>query len=114
MKISSPCRCAIFVIVIAAVAATAPVRADAVADFYKGKVVNMLVGVSAGGEYDFKMRLAARHLGKHIPGNPTVVPQNMTGATGLLMANYLYNVAPRTGRTSVLSKTAYRHTRPSA
>jgi tripartite-type tricarboxylate transporter receptor subunit TctC len=74
-----------------------PSRADPVADFYKGKVINMLVGVSAGGEYDFKMRLAARHLGRHIPGNPSVVPQNMTGATGLLMANYLYNVAPQDG-----------------
>jgi tripartite-type tricarboxylate transporter receptor subunit TctC len=74
-----------------------PVSSDPIADFYKGKAVNMLVGVSAGGEYDFKMRLAARHLGKHIPGNPTVVPQNMTGATGLLMANYLYSVAPQDG-----------------
>jgi tripartite-type tricarboxylate transporter receptor subunit TctC len=78
-------------------ASAVPGRADPVADFYKGKVVNMLVGVSAGGEYDFKMRLVARHLGKHIPGHPNIVPQNMTGATGLLMANYLYNVAPQDG-----------------
>src|SRR3712207_5136385 len=76
---------------------TAPARAAAIADFYKGKTVHMLVGVSAGGEYDFKMRLVARHLGKHIPGHPTIVPQNMTGATGLVMANYLYSVAPQDG-----------------
>src|SRR5262245_53385369 len=68
--------------------------ADPVADFYRDKVVNMLVGVSAGGDYDFKMRLVARHISKHIPGNPTIVPQNMLGATGLAMANYLFNAAP--------------------
>jgi tripartite-type tricarboxylate transporter receptor subunit TctC len=53
--------------------------------------------VGVGGEYDLHARLVARHLGKHIPGNPTVVPQNMTGAGGLLMANYLYDVAPKDG-----------------
>ena len=78
-------------------AGLSPARADAISDFYKGKTVNALVGVSAGGEYDLKLRLAARHIGKYIPGKPTVVPQNMTGATGLVMANYLYNVAPQDG-----------------
>jgi tripartite-type tricarboxylate transporter receptor subunit TctC len=97
MKISSLLGLAVFGVGMSAVTTAAPVRADPVADFYKGKVVHMLVGVSPGGEYDFKMRLAARHIGKYIPGNPTVVPQNMTGATGLLMANYLYNVAPKDG-----------------
>lgn len=57
----------------------------------------MLVGVSAGGDYDFKMRLVARHISRHIPGNPTIVPQNMLGATGLAMANYLFNAAPKDG-----------------
>jgi tripartite-type tricarboxylate transporter receptor subunit TctC len=57
----------------------------------------VLIGVGVGGEYDLQARLVARHIGKHIPGNPTVVPQNMTGAGGLKMANYLYNVAPRDG-----------------
>ena len=72
-------------------------RADSVEDFYKGKTINALVGVSAGGEYDLKLRLVARHIGKHIPGRPNVVPQNMTGATGLVMANFLYNVASQDG-----------------
>jgi tripartite-type tricarboxylate transporter receptor subunit TctC len=79
------------------VAELSPARADAVSDFYKGKTVTALVGVSAGGEYDLKVRLVARHIGKHIPGRPTVIPQNMTGATGLVMANFLYNVAPQDG-----------------
>ena len=71
--------------------------ADPVSAFYKGKNLNMLVGVSAGGAYDLTLRLVARHIVKFIPGNPTPVPQNMTGATGLVMANYLYNVAAKDG-----------------
>ena len=74
-------------------------QADPVADFYRGKTVNVLVGVGAGGEYDIQARLVARHIGKHIPGNPSIVPQNMTGAGGLKMINYLYNVAPKDGTT---------------
>jgi tripartite-type tricarboxylate transporter receptor subunit TctC len=70
---------------------------DAIADFYRGKTVNVLIGVGAGGEYDLQARLVARHIGKHIPGNPTVVAQNMTGAGGMRMANFLYNVAPKDG-----------------
>lgn len=77
-------------------------HAESVEDFYKGKNVNFLVGVSAGGGYDLQLRLVARHLVKHIPGNPTPVPQNMTGATGLVMANYMYRVAPRDGTTIAL------------
>ena len=72
-------------------------QSDAVADFYRGKTVNVLIGVGVGGEYDIQARLVARHIGKHIPGNPTVVPQNMTGAGGLRMINYLYNVAAKDG-----------------
>ena len=72
-------------------------KADAVADFYRGKTVNVLIGVGVGGEYDIQARLVARHIGKHIPGNPTVVAQNMTGAGGLRMINYLYNVAAKDG-----------------
>ena len=72
-------------------------RAQSVADFYRGKTVNVLIGVGVGGEYDLQARLVARHLGKHIPGNPSVVPQNMTGAGGIKMANYLFAQAPRDG-----------------
>src|SRR5207253_3490884 len=72
-------------------------QAQSVADFYRGKTVNVLIGVGVGGEYDLQARLVARHLGKHIPGNPNVVPQNMTGAGGIKMANYLYAQAARDG-----------------
>jgi tripartite-type tricarboxylate transporter receptor subunit TctC len=72
-------------------------QADPVADFYRGKTVIVYIGVAVGGEYDLHARLAARYLGKYIPGNPAVVPQNMTGAGGLRMANYLYEVAPKDG-----------------
>jgi tripartite-type tricarboxylate transporter receptor subunit TctC len=74
-------------------------QADPVADFYKGKTVNMLIGVGVGGEYDLQARLVAKYIGRHIPGQPNVVPQNMTGASGLKMLNYLYNQAPRDGTT---------------
>lgn len=87
--------CASLVSVLLGPAATA--QADSVAEFYRGKTVNVLIGVGVGGEYDLQARLVARHIGKHIPGNPAVVPQNMTGAGGLRMANYLYTVAARDG-----------------
>src|SRR6476661_1722251 len=64
-------------------------QAQQPAEFYRGKTVNVYIGVGAGGEYDIQARLVARHIGKHIPGNPSVVPQNMTGAGGLKMINFL-------------------------
>jgi tripartite-type tricarboxylate transporter receptor subunit TctC len=79
------------------VLAGAPARADAVADFYKGKVVSLVVGYGSGGGYDVYGRLVATHLGKYIPGNPTVVLQNMPGAGSLRSVNYLYNTAPKDG-----------------
>ncbi|HXL49789.1 MAG TPA: hypothetical protein VN975_13465 [Xanthobacteraceae bacterium] len=65
--------------------------------FHRGKTVSLLIGYSVGGGYDAYGRLVARHLGKHIPGNPSVVPQNMSGAGSLKAANYLYSVAPKDG-----------------
>jgi tripartite-type tricarboxylate transporter receptor subunit TctC len=78
-------------------AAAVPAQAQSAADFYRGKTVNVLIGVGVGGEYDLQARLVARHIGKHIPGNPNVVAQNMTGAGGIKMANYLFAQAPRDG-----------------
>ena len=72
-------------------------RADAVADFYKGKQVNVIVGYGPGGGYDVYGRLVARHIGRHIPGNPNVVVQNMPGAGSLRAANYIYSAAPKDG-----------------
>ena len=75
----------------------APCAADPVADFYRGRTVNLYIGFPAGGGYDIYGRLAARHLGKYIPGNPNVVAQNMIGAGGLKAANFLFSVAPKDG-----------------
>jgi tripartite-type tricarboxylate transporter receptor subunit TctC len=86
-----------FAFLSAAVLAASPAQADSVADFYRGKTVNILIGVNVGGGYDIESRLVARFLGRHIPGNPTIVPQNMIGAGGIKMANYLYAVAPQDG-----------------
>jgi tripartite-type tricarboxylate transporter receptor subunit TctC len=66
-------------------------------DFYKGKTVTFVVGFAAGGGFDTYTRLIARHFGKHVPGNPTVVVENRTGAGSLIAANYIYNQAPRDG-----------------
>jgi tripartite-type tricarboxylate transporter receptor subunit TctC len=73
------------------------VRADPVADFYRGKTVTVLVSQSVGGDYDSRARLLARHLDRHIPGNPRIIVQNMPGAGGVRATNYAYNVAPRDG-----------------
>ena len=72
-------------------------RAETVEEFYRGKRVNVLIGVNVGGGYDLEARLVARFIGNYTPGNPTFVPQNVIGAGGLRMANQLYNVAPRDG-----------------
>ncbi len=67
------------------------------ADFYQGKNVTLMIGFGVGGDDDLWGRNIAKHLGKHIPGNPTVVPQNVTGAAGLLVANRLANASPKDG-----------------
>jgi len=74
---------------VTALAATPP--------FFKGKTVSIVVGYTAGGGYDTYARLVARHLGKYIPGKPTVIVQNMPGAGSLVAANYVYGAAPRDG-----------------
>jgi tripartite-type tricarboxylate transporter receptor subunit TctC len=71
--------------------------ADAVGDFYKGRAIDLYIGYSVGGAYDLYARVIGRHLGAHIPGNPTLVPKNLEGAGSLRLANYLYRVAPHDG-----------------
>jgi tripartite-type tricarboxylate transporter receptor subunit TctC len=78
-------------------ATCAPALADPVEDFYRGRNVTMVIGYSVAGGYDNYARVVARHLGNHIPGNPTVLPQNMPGAGSLRSANWLYNAAPKDG-----------------
>ena len=69
----------------------------ALADFYRGKTVRIVVGFSAGGGYDQYSRLIARHLSRHIPGNPNVLVDNMAGAGSMIAANHMYNAAPKDG-----------------
>jgi tripartite-type tricarboxylate transporter receptor subunit TctC len=70
---------------------------EQLAEFYKGKTVTVAVGSSTGGGLDTFGRLVARHLGKHIPGNPTVVVANVPGAGGNILANNLYTIVPKDG-----------------
>jgi tripartite-type tricarboxylate transporter receptor subunit TctC len=74
-----------------------PARAAGVEDFYKGRTVTLAIGYSVGGGYDLYGRLVAQFMGRHIPGEPTIVPQNMPGAGSLKAANYIYSVAPKDG-----------------
>jgi tripartite-type tricarboxylate transporter receptor subunit TctC len=86
-----------FVLLTAAALAPQDVHANDVPEFYKGRQVSVVVGYSPGGGYDVYGRLVARHLGRHIPGNPNVIVQNMPGAGSLRAVNFLYNVAPKDG-----------------
>jgi tripartite-type tricarboxylate transporter receptor subunit TctC len=88
---------AICAVLLALLLANAPVRADAVSDFYAGKTVNLVIGYAPGGGYDLYARTLGRHIGRHIPGNPNIVVQNMPGAGSLKAANYLYTIAPKDG-----------------
>jgi tripartite-type tricarboxylate transporter receptor subunit TctC len=92
----------LFGLLCVAVAATlAPVTASAQSDFYAGKSVTIIVGYSAGGGYDQYSRLLARHFGRHIPGHPNIVVQNMPGAASLTAVRYLANSAPKDGTAIV-------------
>jgi tripartite-type tricarboxylate transporter receptor subunit TctC len=89
--------CAVFLALTAISLATPIVRADPISDFYHGRTLSLIIGTSTGNDYDFRARLLARHLGRHIPGEPTIVPQNMPGVGGVKAANYLASIAPRDG-----------------
>ena len=72
-------------------------RAAGVEEFYRGRSLSLIIGYSAGSGYDLYARLLGRFIGKYIPGNPAVIPQNMPGAGSLKAAMYLYSVAPKDG-----------------
>jgi tripartite-type tricarboxylate transporter receptor subunit TctC len=78
-------------------AARAQPSGQPMADFYRGKTINLLIGVNVGGSYDRDARLVARYLGSHIPGNPTIVPQNMIGGGGIVMASHMQTIAAKDG-----------------
>ena len=84
--------------VVAALQAFGPAtRADPVEDFYKGKQLRLVIGYTPGGGYDIYGRVTAEFLGRFIPGNPTIVPQNMPGAGSLVAARYMHGLAPKDG-----------------
>jgi tripartite-type tricarboxylate transporter receptor subunit TctC len=78
-------------------AAPASAGAQSVAEYYKGKQIRFVVGTSAGQDYDLWARLIGRHIVHHIPGQPTLIVENMPGAGHIIATNYLYNVAPKDG-----------------
>src|SRR5437879_6762352 len=83
---------------LAGLAMSAPAHAqDSVAQFYRGKQISLYIGTSPGGGYDTYARLLARRFGSYIPGNPTIVAQNMPGAGSNKLAGYMYSVAPKDG-----------------
>jgi tripartite-type tricarboxylate transporter receptor subunit TctC len=84
-------------ILLAMLAVAAPAHAQTPAEFYKGKQVSLYIGFSPGGTYDLYGRVVARHIGKHIPGNPTVVPRNMEGAGSIRLTNFMATQAPKDG-----------------
>lgn len=85
-------------ILLGAAAISAPAGAsEAVSKFYTGKSIQLAIGYGAGGGYDTYARALARYMGRHIPGNPNIIPQNMPGAGSRVAANWLYNVAPKDG-----------------
>jgi tripartite-type tricarboxylate transporter receptor subunit TctC len=75
-------------------------------DFYAGKTIKLYIGSGPGGGYDLFGRLVARHLGEHLPGHPTVTPQNMPGAGSILATNYIYNAAPKDGLSLAIASPA--------
>jgi tripartite-type tricarboxylate transporter receptor subunit TctC len=91
------CTVAAIGVLLALTAVATSACADPVADFYRGRTVTMVIGYSAAGGYDTYARVLARHLGDHVPGRPTILPQNMEGAGSLRAANYLYAAALKDG-----------------
>src|SRR5258705_11381166 len=89
---------------LALAAAASPASADSVADFYRGKTVTLITGYTAGGGFDLYTRIIANYLGKHIPGRPRIVVQNMPGAGSLRAASHVYNVAPKDGTVISLTR----------
>jgi tripartite-type tricarboxylate transporter receptor subunit TctC len=87
----------IFITSVVCLCLLANASAQSVDSFYKGRTVSVLIGYPAGGSNDIYARIVAHHIGKHIPGNPTLVPRNMPGGGSLVAANNIFNLAPKDG-----------------
>src|SRR5438128_12439855 len=83
--------------VLATLLCAQPAAADTVADFYRGKTITCYIGYGVGGGYDLFARTISRHMPRHIPGNPNIVPVNMPGASSLVLGNHLAKRAPQDG-----------------
>jgi tripartite-type tricarboxylate transporter receptor subunit TctC len=90
-------RKSIAALIASGLALAAPAHAQSVEDFYRGRTITVLVGFTAGGGYDLYARVLARHIGRHVPGSPAVVVQNMPGAGSLKATQFVYSVAPKDG-----------------
>ena len=91
------CFAALIAISIVLSARALAVQSGEVENFYKGHSISMIIGFGVGGGYDLYGRLISRFMGKYLPGNPGIIPQNMTGAGSLRAVNYLYSIAPKDG-----------------
>ena len=91
--------CALVLSALAVSLAGTQARAETLEEFYKNNPLRIIVGYDNGGGYDVYARILSRHIGRHLPGNPTTIVQNMPGAGSLVAVNYLYNVAPKNGST---------------
>ncbi len=87
----------LFLSLLLCIGAIAAAHAQDVAGFYRGKTIAFLIGYEPGGAYDLYARAIAKHLSKHMPGNPLVVPSNMPGASTMVLGNHLARLAPRDG-----------------
>lgn len=91
------CAAAAYCVPLGVLGLMQPVAADPIADFYKGRQISMIIAHEVATGYDIYARALARHMGRHLPGNPTLVPQNMLGASGITGANLLFNVSAKDG-----------------
>ncbi|MFT5539219.1 MAG: tripartite-type tricarboxylate transporter receptor subunit TctC [Alphaproteobacteria bacterium] len=99
-KYANNCTAVIGLAVAAAlIGAASPAQSASVADFYKGKTMDYVVGSGAGGGYDTYARSVARHIGRHIPGKPKLIVKNLPGGGGIRATNLLYNISPKDGST---------------
>src|SRR3954466_9755956 len=99
MRTLRSARSSAALILLLAAGVLAPITAAAQTDFYKGKTVELIISTGAGGGLDTNGRIVARHLAKHIPGEPIIVPKNMPGAGHIRAANYVFSQAPKDGTT---------------
>jgi len=90
-----------------ALALSAPVCAQDGDEFYRGKTITIIIPIGPGGAYDAYARLVSRHLGRKLPGNPTIIARNMPGGGGVTASNHLYNVAPQDGTTLAIITSSF-------